>query len=390
MFFRWRYGASIIDPVLLQGIVAYNSNRKQRAAKKIEPAVTELNFRPTPVPVAGQGPGAAPGSITYYIDLNQVNSIVNRRFYRQGLINAVASIKVTTQSQLEGFDLPVATAPRGEIEVAKLPTTWVMANAWEKGMKAWTRMIREAIQEAPSIRPRFLDFKVYADPEHHQAGVGANLMPISSYNLSGAPTTAIPGEWDYSNYEIPVSNADPTLPAGNSITRDVVAVGPNYAGTGASGNFAVSLIEGYAASRALPDIEAPNMPDDASSTAGISQNWQVALFNEGTAQDGQVIQDLETQNNRAPYPFENDGVHLDTMYPGGANQLSGLAIHDFEKITGSTIGGTTYLRGGSFPCGLLKITMQNYSEDYVIQPVIQINLMPGHHRGLLCAPMQEM
>ena len=78
------------------------------------------------------------------------------------------------------------------------------------------------------------------------------------------------------------------------------------------------------------------------------------------------------------------------MYPGGANQLSGLAIHDFEKITGSTIGGTTYLRGGSFPCGLLKITMQNYSEDYVIQPVIQINLMPGHHRGLLCAPMQEM
>jgi len=78
------------------------------------------------------------------------------------------------------------------------------------------------------------------------------------------------------------------------------------------------------------------------------------------------------------------------MYPGGANQLEGLQVHDFENITGSTIGSTTYLRGGAFPCGLIKITMNNYSEEYVMQPVIQINLMPGNHRGLLCSPMQEM
>jgi len=364
--------------------------RKQRGIKKIEPAVTELNFRPAAVPVAGAGPGASPGEAFYYIDLNQINSLVNRRFYRQGLINAVASIKITTESQVAGFDLPVAVAPRGQVQVAKLPTTWTMANSWMKGMKAWTRMISEATSEAPSIRPRFLDFKIYADPQHHQLGAGLNLLPVSAFVSAGA-NVATPGEWDYSTVEIPQSTTDASTPGGNSVTRDIVATGGNYGPVGASGNFAVSLIEGYASSRALPNIEDPNMPEDASSAGGnLPENWLTALFNDGTQQDSEVISDLETQNNIAPYPFENDGVNVDTMYPGGANQLEGLQVHDFENITGSTIGSTTYLRGGAFPCGLIKITMRNYSEEYVMQPVIQINLMPGNHRGLLCSPMQEM
>jgi hypothetical protein len=386
LFFRWRYGASIIDPVLLQGFVAYKSNGKQRAVKKIEPAVTELNFRPDPVPIAGQGPGAAPGAIDYYIDLNQVNSIVNRRFYRQGLINAVASIKITTQSQVAGVDVPVTTAPRGEITVAKVPTTWVMANSWMKSFAVWTRMNEQALAESESVRPRFLDFKIYADQAHHTAGYSANLMPISSGLGFGANTVAIPGEWESSKIVIP----DTTQTSGVR-EREFLAVGANYPGLGASGLDAVSLIEGYAASRALPQINDPNTPNDALSADGATPaNWMAATFNDGTQQTDSVLTDMVTENNQAPYPFEDDGVNIDTMYPGGANQLSTLALHDFEKVTGSTIGGTTYLRGGAFPCGLIKITMQNYSEEYVIQPVIQINLMPGHHRGLLCEPMQEM
>lgn len=388
MFFRWRYGASIIDPVLLQGIVAYNTKGKQRAVKKIEPAVTELNFRPDPVPVAGAGPGAAPGTITYYIDLNQVNSIVNRRFYRQGLINAVASIKITTQSQTPGVDLPVATAPRGEVQVSKLPTTWVMANAWMKSFAVWSRMNSEALQENESVRPRFLDFKIYADEYHHTAGFAANLMPISSFTTAAAYPVATPGEWVASKVVHPVGTG---ATEGATIESELIAIGPSYPGAGASGLNAVSLIEGYAASRAAPNVLDPNVPADSRDTTGATpENWMQAIFNEGTDQDFEVITDMINDNNIAPYPFVNDGFNIDTMYPGGANQLQGLQIHDFEKITGSTIGGTTYLRGGAFPCGLLKITLQNYSESLEIQPVIQINLMPGHHRGLLCQPMQEM
>ncbi|AXQ65470.1 MAG: hypothetical protein [Circular genetic element sp.] len=362
------------------------AKRYKSRSKKLEPAVTELTFTGTNVPIAGQGPGAVPGTVTVYVDLNQVNSLVNRRFYRQGLVNAVASIKVTTQSVLAGTSTPVIDNPRGAVEVAKLPTTWVMSNAWEKGFRAWQRMNNEALQETESIRPKFLDFKIYADAGHHAAGYGANLLPNS--NFLGFLPAATPGEWSPSKISHPLAAG---ATEGATIEEEIIAVGSSYPGVAPSGFNAVSLIEGYAASRGLPNIADPNTPDDASDTDNATpENWLGAMFNDGTEQTADVLADMITENTIAPYPFENDGVNLDTMYPGGANQLGGLQIHDFELITGSTIGGTTYLRGGSFPCGLLKFTFKNFDETYEILPYIQINLMPGHHRGLLCAPMTEM
>ena len=113
------------------------------------------------------------------------------------------------------------------------------------------------------------------------------------------------------------------------------------------------------------------------------------MFNEGTDQTADVIDDLITENNLAPYPFENDGTHLDTMYPGGANQGVGLQIHDLEFITGTTIGGTTRLKGGNFPCGLVRFDFTNDTEDENIL-TLQVDLIPGNHRGYLCEPMTEM
>ena len=339
---------------------------------KIEPAVQTMTFATTTTPTGVRQ--------RTYIDLSQAASLLNRRFYRQGINWAVAGFKV-------------ASLKTGVVSVSKLPNTWVMSNAWEKGFRAWMKMIREATDEADSIRPRFLDFKIYADNEHHIAGSGTNLLPTSSSYAAGAVTTAVPGEWDYSTFEIPLSNVDASAVGGNSVTRDVIATEASYVGPGASGNFAVSLIEGYASSRALPNIEDPNMPDDASSAGGSqAQNWMTALFNEGNAQDSEVIQDLETQNNIAPYPFENDGANADTMYPGGANQLTGLELHDFVNIfeTNVTQGiGIQRLKGGNFPCGLIAIDWIP-NGDNAANLVIQVDLVPGHHRGYLCEPMSEM
>ena len=169
----------------------------------------------------------------------------------------------------------------------------------------------------------------------------------------------------------------------------MIAVGASYPGNGASGLDALSLIEGYAASRGLPDVLSPNAPDDAASVnGGAPQNWMAAIFNEGTDQDDLVLEDMITENNIAPYPFENDGVHIDTMYPGGANQLSGLQFHDQSAITPSTIGGHTFLKGGNFPCGLMRFTWN--PADATANLGIQIDLVPGNHRGYLCEPMTEM
>jgi hypothetical protein len=334
------------------------AKRKYSKRSKIEPAVMTLTF-------ATPGSGAARS----YIDLSQVASLVNRRFYRQGINWAVAGFKVASQRT-------------GAVNIFKVPNTWVLSNAWEKSMRTWMKMNREALAQTESVRPKFLDFKIYADDTHHKAGYAANLLPLDS-----AGNAATPGEWKPSMISYP----DNTTSTGITREAEFIAVGSSYNGAGASGEQAVSMIEGYAASRGLPNVLDPNTPDDAADAAGsFPENWMAAIFNEGTDQIEEVLEDLINDNNIAPYPFENDGVNLDTMYPGGANQLSALEWHDFVQIyeSNATNGiGIQRLKGGNFPCGLVCV---DWTPDESANLIIQIDLVPGNHRGYLCEPMTEM
>lgn len=335
------------------------------ASHRIEPACQTLIFDTASIP-AGQ-------TRNFVVDISQCASLMNRRFYRQGLQWPVAGFKFLSRG---------SGSLSGQVAITKLPTTWVLSNAWVKGFKHWEEMNADALEGAESIRPRFLDFKIFADAAHHIAGVSGNLLPAALGSI------AVPGEWESSKVVIPVSqNTDPTGVTG----YEVIATGANYPGISpVSGKDAVSLIEGYAASRLLPNVLDPNAPDDAADASGVNpENWLVAMDNEGLQQDSVVIEDMITENNIAPYPFENDGVHLDTMYPGGANQLPGLMVHDFGDVSQTTIGATTRLKGGLFPCGLISFTFVNNSETSVSHSII-IDLVPGHNRGYLTQKMQEM
>ena len=330
----------------------------------MEPAVTTLYFNTDSVD---------PGTITeFYCDLSQCASILNRRFYRQGINWVVGSIKIISGTS-------------GAVTVMKLPQTWVMHNAWKKGFANWRRMIDDSLEEGESLRGRFMDFKIFADRGHHELGFGANLLPKSFGVTGGAlvDVTAQPGEWIHSKYLIPRTDG-----SDQANTRDIIAVGANYPGAStATGNNAVSLIEGYAASRGLPYQEDPNTPADAQNAAGgTPQNWMVALHNDGTVQDAAVITDATTENDQAPYPFEGDAAgNVDTQYPGGQNQLPELQIHDNVSISGTTIGSMTHVKGGEFACGLIKFIHSQGSTAGNLG--IQIDLVPGPHRGYLCEPM---
>ena len=365
-------GRGIIDPVLFLWPMAYNKSKGKQRMSKIEPAVMTLTFAT---------PASDPGVRTQsWIDLSQVVSLVNRRFYRQGLNWAVGGFKVSSLQT-------------GAVNIMKLPNTWIMSNAWEKSMRVWQRMNKEALAETESIRPRFLDFKVFAGSDHHLSGAANNLLPVA-FGAGGIGNTAKRGEWNYSKIVTP----NTVLP-GTSIEFEVLATGPSFPGLGASGVNAVSMIEGYASSRGLPDIRDPNTPGDAVDTAGpVPENWMQAIFNEGTDQDNLVVQDMVTENNIAPYPFENGenplgGVYTDTQYPGGANQLIGLELHDFVNIFASNLTdgvGIQRLKGGNFPCGLLSIDWTPSIDASESNLLLQIDMIPGSHRGYLCEPMTEM
>lgn len=306
------------------------------------------------------------------VDLSQCASLVGRRFYRQGILWAVNSVKVLTSS---------ANVPLANITLQKLPHSWVFSNAWEKGFRAWQEMNNKAVEESDqqSLKGKFLDFKIYMDSIHHQSGYANNLLPVSS---AGA---YVAGEWIPSEIIVPNSSTP-----GSSSAYELVGVGGNYPGAGASGRDAVSLIDGYANSRALPGITDPNVPGDSDDAAGVTpENWLVGMFNEGTTQDSAVIQNM-TEYDQPPYPYENDGINIDTMYPNGPNQGNGLEIHDSEFVTGTTIGGTSLFKGGMFPCGLMRFNVVNQDLQDALAVTILVDLVPGDHRGYLCTPMTEM
>jgi len=331
------------------------------------------NMQPAPMTITFGLPVRSTAGVAY-IDLSQCASLVNRRFYRQGINWAIAGIKLVSTPGITG-----------EVGLSKLPNTWVMSNAWEKSMRSWTRMNNDALVESQSVRPKFLDFKIYADSQHHQLGFSTNLL------LAGHTA----GEWEpskvvYSNF------------GGVTVeSKELIAVGASYPGASPVTLLdAVSLIEGYAASRGLPNVVDPNVPSDADDIgpSATPENWLSAMFNDGTGQMEDVVEDMISENNVAPYPFENGpvaggvGTHTDTQYPGGANNASGLQVHDITKITASSIGSISRLKGGNFPCGLLRFDTTNWNlpPGETQNLLMMIDMVPGTHRGYLCESMTEM
>jgi len=328
---------------------------RKRTMKKIEPAMLTLKFNLT---------NSGNGDYTHdTVDLSQCASAVNRRFYRQGLNWAVAGFSVLTKST-------------GQITIQKLPDTWSMTNAWQKGMSHWLRQQNEAVEEggSESAVARFRDFKILADSI--QSGNATrdpadgtiidlnNLMPL---DIAG--DEVLPGEWEMSqvvipNFGAPGANYEPYLSM----------VGDDVSGPGGI----KALIKGYENSRAFPQS-----PDPVSPSLGSSQNWLRSMFDVGDNSD-LVVQNATDKNDHLPYDQDN--------YPGSDANMPYMQINDEAFITASTIGGKTNLRGGTFPCGLIRI--RNKSNDvetgWAATPQLLIHLVPGPHRGYMCEPMQEM
>ena len=119
--------------------------------------------------------------------------------------------------------------------------------------------------------------------------------------------------------------------------------------------------------------------DPVGSVIASGQNWLRQMFDVGN-DTSEITDNATDRNDNLPYPQVD--------YPGGEVQAPTLQTHDFSFITTSTIGGTTRLKGGNFPCGLMRFDW--IPSDTTSNIRIQIDLVPGTHRGYLCEPMTEM
>ena len=122
------------------------------------------------------------------------------------------------------------------------------------------------------------------------------------------------------------------------------------------------------------------------------ENWMSAVDNQGLDQVADVLEVLIDENNIAPYPFENDGIHTDTMYPGGANNAPCLELHCPIQVTAASTTSMARAPGTNFQGGLIRVQHSIVSTDPSIdaEVILQVHLVPGSHRGYLAAPQMEV
>jgi len=303
---------------------------------KIQPAAKVLRFTLD----SAQG--------TYqYIDLSQMASIVNRRFYRQGLNWAVGGFTVIGGGSGTGF-----------ITVNRLPETWIVSNSWEKGFRSWQRQQNEVLEDGTqeSVKARFNDFKVYFDSAHHTAGVASNLR------AQGTAGVAYPlGEWEYSQIVVPNDGSPGTnwepymqMIGGSPISSSPASVG---------------LVQAYANSRSVPQSPDPEVPGNVLN----NENLYRRLFDVGDNNDD-VLDNASFKNNNLPYNQDD--------YPG----IVGDQAEFVASIRLANTQSQTQVPGSSFPCGLIQI------DTSALSGAVQflVHLVPGTHRGYLAESMTEM
>ncbi len=227
-------------------------------------------------------------------------------------------------------------------------------------MRAWLRQQNEALDNLSEPEPaRFRDFKIHMDETHVTNGFVSNLLPVDN-----TLTPYLPGEWEASQIVIPNDGA--------------VGVTNEYLLSMVGGNTPTSkaMIQGYANSR-----NTPHSPDPVS-PGPLRNTYFNDMFNVGDNTD-EILDNATDKNDNLPYDRDD--------YPGEAANGGTTYRHDFSFITGTTIGGTTRLKGGNFPCGLIRLDFLNGADagsSYAF--TIQVDLVPGNHRGYLAESMVEM
>lgn len=296
-------------------------------------------------------------SQTNFIDLSQCASLVNRRFYRQGLEWAVA-----------GFTVHSTPGVTGNVQISKLPDTWMCDNGYTKAYHAWKTQQDDAIAEAggESAVAKFRDFKISMSTDHVDNGFTGNLLP---YGFTAGVNT---GEWERSKIVVPNINADASgsdVDPGEFVLH---MVGVNdYAPLGAQ--HSRGIIEGYADSRAYPQS-----PDPVSPALDSDDNWMRAMFDVGN-DNAEIIDNATDTNDELPYDQVN--------YPGGETIVPHEQVHDIAWITATTVGGKTSASGTNFKCGLIRLDTTFSGQTYEEAAVLQVHLVPGNHRGYLAERM---
>ena len=323
---------------------------------KIEPAQLDLAFT---IP-AGGGTGADSRS---YIDTAKELSKVNRRGYAQGRMYAYQGLTFIWRTVAAVAPAPAIASI--ELSVRTAGNTWIVQNAHVKGEALWDQMQALVLDDNPSIKGKWHDYKVRLSTQQ----VAARQLNVKD----GAGVDYKGGEWDIATYVMPQHEVDPAtgLPlAADEFTTCLI--GPDSASI-------KSLTQAYEDSRATVQSPMPNVP------AGMSTSFFNLLTDSGS-QEPELADQIEDENDEPPYDLDE--------YPGGATNANVPCTVGYAAISAAEVDG----RIGGFvaPCGLLEIEIRGFAADgtaiaTAAMPAIDIllHVAPGMYKGTASVPMGQ-
>lgn len=274
-----------------------------------------------------------------YIDVAQCASILNRKLIRQGQMFRIKNMRMYTND----------TNPNATIKVGVLPQSWPTFNAYRKARALWHKMNATALENASEgLYPKYHDFKVLMNKVHYDNELGSgdhNLIPVD-FDSNESPT----GEWIYSKYSDSGSSSNEYY---------AWMLGDHSGSTGAWTG--IGLIQAYAESRALPQVDAT--VSDGLHPAEVEKSPWLRLFGDDD-QTFEVIENLEGDNDSPPY----DRV----KYPGGKDNMAEGKVVSFNRLQtlNHSLGtGVISIPAFDAPLGLIRVQIDAESSTAGMQGV---------------------
>ena len=292
-----------------------------------------------------------------YLDIARSLSRVNRKLFRQGRLYAIGGMTFHWKGASSSNNLVVS--------VATAPNSWVVRNAWTKGSALWRQMQDLVLEDNPSIRGKWHDFKVLLDTGQ----ITGNTRDVQNWpGLPAAGAPYAPGEWELSTFVMPQHEVDPVtgLPLAAD-EFDAVLIGTDSASK-------KSLVKAYQESRAQVQAE-----------PATDANMPTSFFNlltDSGSQEPELALVIEAENDIAPYDMDE--------YPSGDVNAITPQIQHFQTV--SSFAPTGHIGGFVAPCGLVQVTTAGLDAagDVIAAPddvKVIVHLVPGPYRGVLAEAM---
>jgi hypothetical protein len=311
------------------------TNLPAKKYKKTNPTTTRLSFEFT-------------GGETKFIDIAKALSIVNRKFYRQGVYYYVNSVEVYNDSD-EYVDIHV------------LPDNWITRNAYVRAKSIFEQMNDLVLKNQRTIAPKYHDFKVYMTNLHRTNG-SADPEGYGVRTLQGGidSQTLTADDWEYSQLVSGDDDNDADQEADNFYLH---MLGDHW---GSSNDWeSVGVVKSYAETRRRANFVGEPVIEPANLRADPMLN----LFDLSSEEQlNDIVTRLDLDNDETPYEHDNYvGEHKDTMC-----QVARL-------VTTQTIGRVATAPGFCAPLGLIAIDSAVAGSDNFR---VVLNIAPGTYHGV--------